>query len=95
MRNHQIILSPMITEKSTILKEKTGELVFKVHPASTKVDIRRAVEQSFDVQVAAVRTVHVKGKYKRQGRNGGYRANWKKAYVSLREGSKGIEYFEL
>lgn len=95
MRNHQIILSPMITEKSTILKEKTGELVFKVHPASTKVDIRRAIEQSFGVQVASVRTVHVKGKYKRQGRTGGYRANWKKAYVSLREGTKGIEYFEL
>ena len=95
MKNHQIILSPMITEKSTLLKEQTGELVFKVHPASTKVDIRRAIEQSFDVQVASVRTVRVRGKYKRQGRTGGYRANWKKAYVSLRAGSKGVEYFEL
>lgn len=95
MKNHEILLSPMITEKSTILKEKTGELVFRVHPESTKVDIRRAIEQSFDVQVASVRTVNVTGKFKRQGRTSGYRANWKKAYVSLREGSKGIEYFEL
>lgn len=95
MRNHEILLSPMITEKSTILKEKTGELVFKVHPDSTKIDIRRAIEQSFDVQVASVRTVKVLGKFKRQGKTSGYRANWKKAYVSLKEGSKGIEYFEL
>jgi len=95
MKNHQILLSPMITEKSTILKEKTGELVFKVHPNSTKIDIRRAIEESFDVQVASVRTVKVLGKFKRQGKTSGYRANWKKAYVSLREGSKGVEYFEL
>jgi large subunit ribosomal protein L23 len=95
MRNHQILLSPMITEKSTILKEKSGELVFKVHPDSTKIDIRRAIEESFDVQVASVRTVKVLGKFKRQGKTSGYRANWKKAYVSLREGSKGVEYFEL
>lgn len=95
MKNHQILLSPMITEKSTILKEKTGELVFKVHPDSTKIDIRRAIEESFDVQVASVRTVKVLGKFKRQGKTSGYRANWKKAYVSLREGSKGVEYFEL
>ena len=79
MKNHQILLSPMITEKSTILKEKTGELVFKVHPDSTKIDIRRAIEESFDVQVASVRTVKVRGKFKRQGRTSGYRANWKKA----------------
>jgi large subunit ribosomal protein L23 len=95
MRNHQILLSPMITEKSTILKEKSGDLVFKVHPDSTKIDIRRAIEESFDVQVASVRTVRVLGKFKRQGKTSGYRANWKKAYVSLREGSKGVEYFEL
>ena len=95
MRNHEILLSPMITEKSTILKEQTGELVFKVHPAATKIDIRRAIEQSFDVEVASVRTLKVLGKFKRQGKTSGYRANWKKAYVSLKEGSKGIEYFEL
>ena len=95
MRNHEILLSPMITEKSTILKENTGELVFKVHPDATKIDIRRAIEQSFDVQVASVRTLKVHGKFKRQGKTSGYRANWKKAYVSLREGSKGVEYFEL
>jgi large subunit ribosomal protein L23 len=95
MRNHEILLSPMITEKSTILKEKSGELVFKVHPDATKIDIRRAIEQSFEVQVASVRTLKVHGKFKRQGKTSGYRANWKKAYVSLREGSKGVEYFEL
>ncbi len=95
MKNHEILLRPLITEKSTLLKEKTGELVFKVHPDSTKIDVRRAIEQEFDVQVASVRTVKVSGKFKRQGRTAGYRASWKKAYVSLKEGSKGIEYFEL
>jgi large subunit ribosomal protein L23 len=92
---YDVIGRPLVTEKSTILKEKSGDLVFKVHPNATKIDIRRAIEESFDVQVASVRTVKVLGKFKRQGKTSGYRANWKKAYVSLREGSKGVEYFEL
>ncbi len=95
MQNHHILLGPVITEKTTILKEKTGELCFRVHARATKVDIRRAIEDAFGVQVAAIRTVKVPGKFKRQGRSGGYAPDWKKAYVSLRQGSKGIEYFEL
>jgi large subunit ribosomal protein L23 len=95
MRDHEIIHRPVITEKSTLRKEKTGELVFKVHRAATKIDIRRAIEKSFGVEVASVRTMKVTGKFKRQGRHGGYASDWKKAYVSLKPGSKGIEYFEL
>jgi large subunit ribosomal protein L23 len=95
MKNHQILVSPVITEKTTILKEKTGELCFRVHPEATKVDIQRAIEDAFGVKVASVRTARVIGKFKRQGRYGGYTSGWKKAFVTLREGSKGIEYFEL
>ena len=95
MKNHQILVGPVITEKTTMLKERTGEMCFKVHPEATKVDIRRAIESSFGVKVASIRTARVVGKYKRQGRFGGYSSSWKKAFVSLAEGSKGIEYFEL
>jgi len=95
MKNHQILVGPVITEKTTMLKEKTGEMCFRVHPGATKVDIRRAIESAFGVKVASIRTARVVGKFKRQGRFGGYSSSWKKAFVSLQEGSKGIEYFEL
>jgi large subunit ribosomal protein L23 len=95
MKNHHILLGPVITEKTTLLKEKTGELCFRVNSRANKVAIRRAIEDAFGVQVAAVRTVKVPGKFKQQGRSAGYASDWKKAYVSLREGSKGVEYFEL
>lgn len=95
LKTHQILLGPVITEKTTLLKEKTGELCFRVHSQATKVQIRQAIEGAFDVQVASLRTIRVPGKFKRQGRFAGYTSQWKKAYVTLREGSKSIEYFEL
>ena len=95
LKAHQVLQGPVITEKTTLLKEKTRELCFRVHPRATKVEIRNSIESSFGVEVASLRTVSVAGKLKRQGRSAGYTSSWKKAYVTLKEGSKDIEYFEL
>lgn len=89
-----ILESPYITEKSTISKEKTGVLVFKVRPDATKHDIKTAVERLFNVKVAAVRTANFHGKKRRMGRYSGRRPDWKKAFVTLRPGEKTIEFFE-
>jgi large subunit ribosomal protein L23 len=91
---HQIIVAPLITEKTTILKEERGVLAFRVALRANKVEIRRAVETLFKVKVAQVRTEHVRGKDKRVGRFQGRRPDWKKAYVTLKAGEKPIEYFE-
>ncbi len=93
-RAHDIILAPIITEKSTLLKEKRGALVFRVNRAPNKIEIRQAIEKLFSVKVASVRTENVRGKMKRMGRFAGRRSDWKKAYVSLKPGEKSIEYFE-
>ncbi len=92
---HEIILSPLITEKTTILKETQGILAFRVHRRANKVEIRQAVETLFKVKVDAVRTQQVGGKEKRVGRFTGRRPDWKKAYVRLAPGQKTIEYFEV
>jgi large subunit ribosomal protein L23 len=91
---HEIIVAPLITEKSTLLKERRGALVFRVDRRANKVEIRQAIEKLFKVKVASVRTENVRGKLKRMGRYEGHRADWKKAYVTLRPGERTIEYFE-
>jgi large subunit ribosomal protein L23 len=93
-RAHEIIVAPLITEKTTLLKEKGPVLVFKVDRRANKVQIRQAVEALFKVKVAQVRTQNVSGKSKRVGRFEGKRPDWKKAYVTLRAGQKPVEYFE-
>lgn len=93
-RPHDVILGPLITEKTTILKEKGNVLVFKVATHANKVQVRRAVEALFKVKVASVRTETMHGKMKRVGRYAGRRSDWKKAYVSLKPGEKSVEYFE-
>lgn len=90
----QVILAPVITEKSTGLKDSTRTLCFKVARRAGKIEIRKAVESLFKVKVAEVRTIIVHGKWKRVGRYTGRRSDWKKAYVTLAEGQKMIEYFE-
>jgi len=90
----QVILAPVITEKSTGLKDAARTLCFKVAPKAKKVEIKMAVESLFKVKVSQVRTLRVHGKYKRVGRYEGRRPDWKKAYVTLAEGEKMIEYFE-
>ncbi len=94
MNMHEILIAPVVTEKTTLLKEKTGALTFRVARGANKVQIRRAVEHIFKVKVAAVRTENVRGKDKRVGRFVGRRPDWKKAYVTLKAGEKPIEYFE-
>lgn len=90
----QVILAPVITEKSTGLKDASRILCFKVARKANKIEIRSAVEQLFKVKVACVRTMRVHGKSKRYGRYAGRRPDWKKAYVTLAEGQKMVEYFE-
>ncbi len=95
MKNHaQVILAPVITEKTTGLKDASRTLCFKVAVKAGKIEIRKAVESLFQVKVADVRTMRVHGKWIRRGRTRGRRPDWKKAYVTLAEGQKMIEYFE-
>ena len=91
------VRQPLVTEKSTILREKDGTYCFRVHPNANKIEIARAIEEVFvkdKVKVATVRTSTVRGKVKRMGRFVGKRPNWKKAWVKLAPGSGEIEYFE-
>jgi large subunit ribosomal protein L23 len=91
---YQIIRRPIITEKSTRLKDKNREVCFEVARRANKTEIKKAVELLFKVKVESVRTQNKVGKWRRQGRSLGQRSDWKKAYVKLREGEKMIEYFE-
>ncbi|HSB60933.1 MAG TPA: 50S ribosomal protein L23 [Vicinamibacteria bacterium] len=95
MKNlYEVIRRPLITEKSTALKEGQGTLCFEVHCDATKPEIKKAVETLFSTKVAAVRVANVHGKVKRQGRYAGRRPDWKKAFVVLKKGEKMIEFFE-
>ncbi len=85
-RIFQILKTPHISEKSTVLGDNANQAVFQVATDAKKAEIKAAVEQLFDVKVANVRTVNMKGKTKRQGLRRGKRCDWKKAYVSLEQG---------
>jgi large subunit ribosomal protein L23 len=89
MKKHGVIKAPLITEKGTLVSEKAGQIVFMVDRNATKTDIRRAVEELFEVEVKAVRTLNYLGKpRKRFGRKIGSGSSWKKAYVTLAEGQQ-------
>ncbi len=90
---HQIIKRPLITEKSTRQKEEGNQIAFVVDPRANKIEIRQAVEKLFKVKVLRVQTMHLAGKRKRLGRFFGWKSDWKKAIVTLREGDR-IEFFE-
>jgi large subunit ribosomal protein L23 len=94
MNRLQVLKLPVITEKSTHLKENQLTLTFKVARGATKIEIRDAVEKIFKVKVGSVRTALFHGKVKRQGRYSGRRPDWKKAYVTLKKGEKMIEFSE-
>ncbi len=85
-RVFQIIRAPHISEKSALLGDDANQAVFRVSSDAKKSEIKEAVEQLFDVKVANVRTVNMKGKSKRMGVRRGKRSDWKKAYVSLEQG---------
>ena len=89
---HDIIIKPIITEDS-MERLQNGKYTFKVAKDANKVEIAKAVEELFDVEVAKVNTMSVKGKEKRMGRNTGFRPDWKKAIVTLK-GEKTIAFFD-
>ena len=96
-----VLKSPIVTEKSVLLKEETSDnkdlgqvLTFRVNTKAGKDDIKSAVEDIFGVKVARVRTIQYEGKMKRRGRQEGRRASWKKAYVTLRKGEPHVDYAE-
>jgi large subunit ribosomal protein L23 len=82
----KVILAPVISEKSTRLADKHNQVAFRVLPDATKEEIGAAVASLFKVEVAGVQVMNVKGKIKRSGRIMGRRDNWKKAYVTLKQG---------
>ena len=93
MNARDIILAPVITEKSVAaLSEK--KYTFRVADGANKIEIAKAVEEIFGVQVAEVNTISMKGKHRRMGRHEGYTSDWKKAVVTLTEESKTIEFFD-
>lgn len=94
MKITDVIRRPLITEKTTLLREDGRTLVFEVAVDANKIEIKRAVEKLFGSKVEGVRTAIAHGKFKRQGRFIGQRSDWKKAYVRLRDGEKIPEFLE-
>lgn len=88
-----IILGPVITEKSNLHKESYNQITFEVDKRANKLQIKEAVEKMFNVRVESVRTVNCVGKKRRLGRFEGKKRDWKKAIVKLKEGDR-IEFFE-
>jgi len=93
MTSYDIVKRPLVTEKSTQLKELFRQYTFEVDRRANKFQIRQAVESIFKVHVTDIKTSVLRGKFRRVGRAMGKRPNWKKAIVTLKEGEK-IEFFE-
>ncbi len=94
MKLTDIIRRPLITEKTSIQREDGRTIVFEVARDANKVQIRTAIEKLLGAKVDSIRTSIAPGKIKRQGRYSGQRPDWKKAYVTLREGQKMPEFLE-
>ena len=93
MREHQeIIQAPLVTEKGSLLAEKTNQVLFRVRPGANKIEVKQAVEALFKVKVLKVRMSRYLGKIRRVGKNAGRLPQWKKAYVTLKGGDK-IDFF--
>jgi large subunit ribosomal protein L23 len=90
---YDIIIRPVVTEKTNIQKEAANQVTFEVDRRANRIEVRRAIERIFNVRVTNVRTMQVRGKFKRRGRVLGKRRDWKKAIVTLRPGER-IEFFE-
>jgi large subunit ribosomal protein L23 len=91
--HYDIIIRPVVTEKTNIQKEAANQVTFEVDRKANRIEVRRAIERIFNVRVVNVRTMQIRGKFKRRGRVLGKRRDWKKAIVTLRPGD-GIEFFE-
>jgi len=94
MKITDVIRRPLITEKTSTLREDGRTIVFEVAAEANKVEVRRAVEQLLGSKVDSIRTSIAHGKVKRQGRFAGRRPDWKKAYVRLRDGEKLPDFLE-
>lgn len=90
---HRVLVQPLLTEKITGLRESTNTVGFVVHPEANRVQIKQAVEALLKVKVEKVNVMNVRGKVKRLGRFSGKRSDWKKAFVTLKEGEK-LEMYE-
>ena len=84
----QVLLAPVISEKSTYVADKHNQVIFRVTSSATKPEVKAAVEFMFKVQVDSVQIVNVRGKGKRFGQFMGRRRHWKKAYVCLKAGQE-------
>jgi large subunit ribosomal protein L23 len=93
LSHEEIVKRPLITEKAERNRAATRSFAFEVHRDATKIQVKQAVEKLFGVHVLAVRTAIARGKNKRVGRSSGQRPNWKKAFVTLKEGET-IALFE-
>ena len=87
-----IIKVPLITEKGSLIAEKSNQVLFKVRPEANKIEVKKAVEVLFKVRVVKVRTIRYLGKFRRVGKTKGRLPQWKKAYVTLKEGDK-IDFY--
>ena len=94
MKLEAVIRRPLITEKTTVMREDGRTVVFEVARDANKIEIKRAIEKLLGAKVAEVRTALAHGKMKRQGKFQGRRSDWKKAYVTLREGEKMPDFLE-
>ncbi len=95
MKSREIILRPIITEKTTLMQERENTICFEVDRRANKIQVRNAVEDLFDVRVSGVRIVNRKGKPQlRYGRVVSHRKTVRKAYVKLADGEKTPEFFE-
>lgn len=94
MISQEVIRRPLVTEKSSGMREQSNVVAFEVHPKASKTDVKKAVEELFNVKVDQVRLFNVRGKIKRMGRYLGKRRDWRKAYVKLKAGEKAPEFFE-
>ena len=95
MNANQIIRRPLVTEKSTLMREAGANVIaFEVDPDANKIEVKKAVEELFKVKVEEVRLFNVRGQMKRMGRWQGKRRDWRKAYVRLKEGEKAPDFIE-
>ena len=94
MNANQIIRRPLVTEKSTVLRDASNVIAFEVDPKANKIQVKDAVEKLFNVKVDEVRLFNVRGKMKRMGKFEGKRRDWRKAYVRLKAGEKAPDFIE-
>jgi large subunit ribosomal protein L23 len=93
MNEYDVVIRPIVTEKSSLVKDASNQYVFEVHRDANKIEIKKAVEKLFKVKVLSVRVANMEGKEKRLGRNAGKKPDWKKAVVKLNPKDK-ITIFE-